>query len=297
MECQICHHEFKTNKGLSSHIQFKHGNKKKEYYDSFLKKEGDGICKVCGDPTDFYLLQYGYKAYCSNKCKSEDKRNHMMNKNPMKNQISKDNQRKTNLKRYGVNQNTQRPEIKDQIRKTNLEKYGVDNVIKVQEIQGKSKKSRSKTCMKEHGVDHYFKVPAVQKKIRKTNIEKYGVANPLQNPIIFQKAQKSAKTLHHYSKDLYYRGSFEKDFLDRFHNKFHIIQGLSFKYKINGKKRTYHSDFYIPNLDLIVEIKNSYLFEKYQESIKSKERSVRESGYDYITIIDKNYDEFESLYC
>ena len=66
---------------------------------------------------------------------------------------------------------------------------------------------------------------------------------------------------HEYQKGIYYRGSFEKDFLDKFSDKFEIKQGLSFKYIINEKNRTYHSDFFIPSLNLIVEIKNSYLAE------------------------------------
>jgi predicted transcriptional regulator len=36
MKCQICNKEVKDFRALSTHIQFKHENKSKEYYDSWL---------------------------------------------------------------------------------------------------------------------------------------------------------------------------------------------------------------------------------------------------------------------
>jgi len=94
-----------------------------------------------------------------------------------------------------------------------------------------------------------------------------------------------------------YQGSYEYDFLEKFYKIFPDIKnGLSFNYYFDNKIRIYYSDFFIPSLNLIVEIKNSYLFNKCKEEIISKESAVRLAGYDYIIIIDKHYKRFKQTY-
>jgi Uma2 family endonuclease len=60
-------------------------------------------------------------------------------------------------------------------------------------------------------------------------------------------------------------------------------------------KHTYHSDFYDKERNLIIEIKNSYLYERDYNEIKAKEKYTKESGFEYIIIIDKNYDNLNSI--
>lgn len=40
----------------------------KHYYDTYIKKPGEGVCKMCGKPTRFNSITRGYSTYCSNKC-------------------------------------------------------------------------------------------------------------------------------------------------------------------------------------------------------------------------------------
>ena len=40
----------------------------KEYYDANLKKEGEGICAVCGKPTKFRSITVGYAKTCGREC-------------------------------------------------------------------------------------------------------------------------------------------------------------------------------------------------------------------------------------
>ena len=54
----------------------------------------------------------------------------------------------------------------------------------------------------------------------------------------------------------------------------------------------YHSDYFIPSKNLIVEIKNSYLAKKYKNNIEMKKQSAIINGYNYIMIVDKNYSVF-----
>ena len=46
--CEICGQRVVNNNGLASHIRRTHKMKPKEYYDKYLKKDGEGICPVCG---------------------------------------------------------------------------------------------------------------------------------------------------------------------------------------------------------------------------------------------------------
>jgi len=54
--CQECNKVLNSFKSLTTHIQFCHN--KKEYYD--IKKDREGCCKICGEPTEFYSIGYGY---------------------------------------------------------------------------------------------------------------------------------------------------------------------------------------------------------------------------------------------
>ena len=58
----------------------------------------------------------------------------------------------------------------------------------------------------------------------------------------------------------------------------------------------YHPDFYLPNYNLIVEVKNSYLAERDCLIIEQKKNSVLQNGYNYIMIIDKDYTEFIKIF-
>ena len=64
---------------------------------------------------------------------------------------------------------------------------------------------------------------------------------------------------------------------------------------MNGKKHTYHSDFYIDKYNLIVEIKSSYTYNYDIDKNLAKEKYSKLNGYNFIFIIDKNYEYFNKL--
>ena len=67
VKCAICKKEFDNITGVSYHIRT-HNITSKEYYDKYMKKEGEGICVVCGNETRFITLKLGYYRPCSYKC-------------------------------------------------------------------------------------------------------------------------------------------------------------------------------------------------------------------------------------
>jgi hypothetical protein len=80
-KCEICGFESISPKSLSQHIKNNHSEYSiKDYYDKFLKTEGEGICirEGCSKPTTFQSIKKGYLKYCCLSCGSlntiEDKK-------------------------------------------------------------------------------------------------------------------------------------------------------------------------------------------------------------------------------
>ena len=290
--CKECGKVLRCFKSLTTHIQFNHN--KKEYYDNYMKKEGEGFCKICGKPTEFYILGYGYYKFCSKECQIKDIKE---NNKKLDWKIMSKKKEETNLERYGVKHNTQRKEIMDQIKETNLKKYGVENVINNPEIFNKAKKKREETCLKQYGVKNYFQVDRVKEKMKKTCLRKYGVESVSQNKEIHDKQQSHLYWSKKYKNtNINYRASYELDFLEKYYNKFADIQrGPRIKYLFENKEHYYFPDFYISPLNLIIEIKNSYLAKKDKEIIEAKEKATIANGFKYIMIINKDYSKFSKL--
>lgn len=53
---------------FSKHLKEAHGMDTHQYYDKYIKKEGEGVCCICGKPTVFRKFTTGYQRYCSRQC-------------------------------------------------------------------------------------------------------------------------------------------------------------------------------------------------------------------------------------
>lgn len=215
---------------------------------------------------------------------------------------SYENIKNTNLKRYGYICPLQNEEIIHKSKVTLLKNYGVDNISKIDSI----KEDRS-YLMKEN-TDNYnilinkkygcnvSKLNWVKEKKKQTMIENWGVENPSQSPEIFEKSQKSGKKLKLHRIGLYYRGTYESHFLDFcLLNSIKVEKGPTIKYFVNNKERYYHSDFYIRNYNLVIEIKSNYYFDKFFTNNKLKEEYTIKNGYRFLFVINKDYTHFEEL--
>jgi len=97
--------------------------------------------------------------------------------------------------------------------------------------------------------------------------------------------------------NIWYQGSYELNFLENYYNIFpNIKRGPTIKYFFKNKNRIYFPDFYIASLNLIIEIKSSYWYKVHKESILKKEKATIANGFNYIIIIDKDYNIFESSF-
>ena len=114
MICKICGQEVQ-NKGITSHLR-KHKLSDKEYYDTYIKTESEGKCKICGQPTKFFGNVRGYGIYCCNSCAQLD------------------------------------PETRDKYKQTCRKLYGSDNVFSSE--YGKEKIKQS--CIEHFGTEYAF---------------------------------------------------------------------------------------------------------------------------------------------
>jgi hypothetical protein len=97
---------------LTQHLKYAHNHRDiKKYYDLYLKKCGEDICKLkgCNNLTTFSSLKKGYLDYCSPKCAAT------ANSNKAK---------QTRIKKYGINYVSK---ILEKIKHTKLLKYGDSN--------------------------------------------------------------------------------------------------------------------------------------------------------------------------
>lgn len=190
ISCLICNNEYKSNKGLCYHLSQTHNIKYKEYYDKYLKQPNEGICPICNKETPF--IRNAYKNCCCSKC--------------------------TCLYKYGVEHNSQIPEVKQKIhtqeaiekmKNTNRIKYGVDCIFQREDVIQKAKinshtdivnNKRKQTIQNKYNVNSILEIKEihdkgveaskskeVHDKIKQTNLEKYGVTNPLQQQYVKDK--------------------------------------------------------------------------------------------------------------
>lgn len=191
--------------------------------------------------------------------------------------------------KYGVDNVFQLNDIKDKIKETNLELYGVENPQQNKEIKNKTEN----TNLERYGVKNPFQSELIKEKMKITNLKNYGTEHPSQNKdFLYKKLKNGAKI--NYIDHLYYQGSYEKEFILKYKDKIKIENGLSVEYYYLDEKKIYHSDFYLPEYNLVIEIKSTYWYNKNLEMCKAKEEYTKKT-YDYLMILDKNYIEFDKL--
>ena len=278
------------------------------------------VCKITSKIIPYRSYQKNFKKYkiyaCSNKCATT--KNERTNlelfgvTNVSKNEMIKNKKVETFKKNYGVDQgflsasikekivktfnlkyNANNPfyntDIKEKIKNTILKKYGVDNPFKSSIIKDKIKE----TLLKKYGVDNPTKSEFIREKSRITCLIKYGFDSPMKNKDVYSKYIKNSFSIKNYN-DLSYQSTYELDFLQFcYDNNIIIENGKSLEYLFNNKERVYYPDFYYKPLNLIVEIKSTYIYNLHLEQNLIKAQTCIDKGYNFIFIIDKQYDEFK----
>lgn len=177
----------------------------------------------------------------------------------------------TNMKLYGVKNCFQSDEKKIKIKKTMKELYGVEHNMKLQRCLDQ----RIKTYQNNYGCDNPSQSENIKKKKIETCRKNYSVDYPFQSK---ENLEKSYKTNY-----------------IKYGTKIGIERGMSIQYRYYNHFKMYYPDFYLPKYNLIVEIKSDYTYEKEKDKNICKQKSCLERGYNFIFIINKNYEEFIQL--
>ena len=227
MICKICGQEVQ-NKGITSHLR-KHKLSDKEYYDTYIKTESEGKCKICGQPTKFFGNVRGYGIYCSNSCAQLDPE-------------TRDKYKQTCRKLYGSDNVFSSEYGKEKIKQSCIEHFGTEYAFQSDIVKEKIKQTNREI----YGCDNPQQNKQIKEKTSKTNLEKYGNVCAVHNDEIWNKAISTMKSNGNYSK--------LEDYLEQFF----IQNNIPYKSNYSGDKRyPFHCDFYLPNTDTFIEI-NGY---------------------------------------
>lgn len=307
MKCELCKKEFKRLCDLSLHLTKEHKTfSKQDYYDTYLKTPGEGVCLTCGKPLKFLGLRGYAGIYCSRKCadKSPFKKalfSKTWHENNTPEGVSK-KVKQTKLHKYGdANYNN-----RDKTRATCLEKYGVDNVGKSEKIKQQIKQTKKER----YGDENYNNIEQIKQtqielygnysfmdtdKVRKTMLEKYGVENIMQLPeyrdIVSQKNKENASRRMYKTKQTCY----EKYGVPW------VTESEEIKNKIKTTNFQRYGKEYVFQVDGVKEkIKesnlNKYGVEYYTQSLDFHKKKLSRYFYDGF-IFDSSYELCFYKYC
>lgn len=277
------------------------GKEKKMMYKTYNVSVGDTYyCIKCSKEKKNKTMKEKYGFEHALQCKEFKKKcqetwldNYGVN-HPMKDENVRNSQHKTMLDLYGTEHALCNEDILNKMLNKQLEKYGM-LFFKSDEFKEKNEI----TCLEKYNVKSILLNEDIKLKRDNTMLEKYGVLYSGQNKEILEKILKSSKKINKYKDtELYYQGSYEKDFLE-FCENLNILdkikRGFTIKYEMEGEILIYFPDFFIEEINLIVEIKSSYWYKVHEKRNIQKEINCKELNYEYVMIMDKNYSEFIKL--
>lgn len=279
--CEICGKEFNNINGLSKHIVKSHDITKEEYYLKYIGDNNCWKCKTCGNKTAFKNMGKGFNLYCDLNCYNNDE--NILKYRKEINVGRKQSEDTINKRVSKINYSDVIEKRKD----TMIDKFGVDNYSKLD--SQRKKKSDEYTGRKNPRVDseHQFKI--IQSKINNNTIKHTDSAKQsisrgllkyyenednsikLRNPIT--SPYKGVRT--GYLNGLYYRSSYEKYFIEMcFKNGVNVESAENKKFMCfyineNNKKKRYYPDFYLTDLDIVIEIKAKWTVKSNITKLKS----------------------------
>ena len=260
MICEICKIETKTFATLGLHIYHYHPEvSKKHYYDTFINKVSS-IC-YCGKEKKFRGLGEGYREYCSQMCchNSDTIREQRSLK------ASGKKQTKETIDKRIKNTDQKKKEQTRQI--TMMEHYGSLTVFFEPELRSNRISKALKD--KKHTKEHHEKVIESKRKngtINHSEETKKNISVSVNkvyqsdDPPITTSQNNNKNHKQGYTHGYYYRSSYEQKFIEYcIENNIELesaeTKEFRLQYEYDGKKKWYYPDFYLPQYDVVVEIK------------------------------------------
>jgi len=287
-QCGLCEDRPLFHRGKFSEFAINHDTfewQEKRYVELYSQPKCHN--PNCNNVVNFYRGKPN--KYCSHKCQpnywNQDKVKRTVNNkysvdNVFQIQTIKDKIVKTNMAKYGVKYHQELPDFNDKLKIANINRYGVEVPQQLPEFVEKKKNS----LLIKYGVEHYSKTN-VFKEIASKNMCRYN-----------ENVNTNHKIRYYNNTEIYYQSMHEYRFLE-YCEKNNLLQYVdnapTFKYLDSSIGKWHLPDFKFKN-SFIIEIKSSYWFKRQGgfEKLNAKKESVEYAGYQYIFILDENYEEF-----
>jgi hypothetical protein len=219
----------------------------------------------------------------------------------------------TCLKKYNCINSAQSDDVKNKIKNTFNEKYNGHPMYN-EEIKNKVKeifnekynghpmyndevKNKVKETCKSIYNGHPMNNDEVKNKLMEFFNKKYG-CHPSQTPEVMEKIVKTSKSYKKFTmpsgaiRNIQGYEPFALNILLKEYNEEQIKSERKdmpiIKYTFNDISKRYFPDIYIPDKNLIIEVKSQYIYNKQLELNKVKEKFTKDAGYDYeVWIFDR----------
>ena len=190
---------------------------------------------------------------------------------PMSSKEVQEKSKQTCLEKYGVNYVNQNKEIKDKAKLTCLEKYGVEVPAKSKIIKEKTKQ----TCLEKYGVEYAFQSEEIKEKIKQTCLEKYGVEVAVKNKEISKKlgnilSSKEVQNKINATKRKNHTFNTSKPENKLYKDIKSIFPSVITQYN-KDNRYPWNCDFYIPELDMFIELQGTWMHGGHPFLYSSKE--------------------------
>ena len=198
MKCKICNLEFKESKELLRHLIKLHGyNLEQIYlYFNYSFETREATCPICGKK--FTISKEQLRKYkkgiskgigCSSSCSITLFL--LVNGSPLLNDKVKEKIKKTNIKKYGVENPSSSSKVKGKRKQTFLERYSVESAFQIEGIKEKNHEKMKKTNLEKYGVEYPAQSKEIREHMKKTNLEKYGQEYTVKVPEFQEKAKQT----------------------------------------------------------------------------------------------------------
>jgi len=210
--------------------------------------------------------------------------------------------KQTLLDTYGVTNVSQLESVQNKREQTWLKNYGVTNPAKARVNQDKIRaawpeidRKRKQTSLERFGIDSYSKTAEFQARRKSTWMQLYGVDNPTKNPEVLHRsmisngksAYRTRTMILPSGRAIRYQG-FENlvilDLLKSGVSESGIVTDRAsvprIEYEFEGKIHRYYPDIWLPEANLIIEVKSLYTWKKYRSRNLAKYWASKQAGYD-----------------
>lgn len=309
IKCLICNKEYNNRTGFCNHINRKHGLTKKDYYDKYIKQDGEGICKYkdCTNNTTFFDIENGYADCCCLEHTNLYRYGVICNLNitEVKEKAQKNSHTDAAIQK-GLNKRIERYNgsgysskvIYEKIKKTNLERYNTDNPWKSKKVREKCKQTKleryndenfnnrekaKQTYLKKYGKNHPVKTEQIKEKQRQTCKKRYGKDYYLSTQDFKDKSKKTCQDKYgtdYWVQSKEYGQSKSKNFttIEAYFAKLLEKSNIDYIHEYKNDKYPYFCDFYLPETDTYVELHNYWMHQDHfydKDSIEDQKLLTR----------------------